>query len=193
MVAIIDYGTGNMKSITGAVERCGFDYCVTDDSDLILGASKVILPGVGAAQTAMSNLRAKSLDVVIPKIKGDVLGICIGMQIMCSYSEEGDVNCLSIFPNIVRRLHGDGIKVPHMGWNRLLQMRGDIFNGIPENAYQYFVHSYAPDVDNCTIATTSYGNLFSSALQRGNFYGTQFHPEKSGEMGEKILFNFLTM
>ena len=191
MTAIIDYNTGNLFSLISALERVGADYRLTSDPEEILSADSVILPGVGEASNAMSELRNRGLDQVIPLIKVPVLGICIGMQLMCSSSEEGNTECLGIFPNKVLKLKGKGIKIPHMGWNSIANTRSPLFAGIEEVAYFYFVHSFAPECNEFTAATTEYGELFSSALYKNNFYGTQFHPEKSGEMGERLLRNFI--
>ena len=169
----------------------GVDYKLTSDSEEILSSDSVILPGVGEASNAMSELRKRGLDKVIPLIKAPVLGICIGMQLMCSSSEEGDAECLNIFPNKVIKLRGKGIKIPHMGWNSVANTRSPLFTGIEERAYFYFVHSFAPVCNEFTAATTEYGDIFSSALSKNNFYGTQFHPEKSGETGEILLRNFI--
>lgn len=191
MTAIIDYNTGNLFSLISALERVGVDYRLTSDPEEILSADSVILPGVGEASNAMSELRKRGLDKVIPLIKVPVLGICIGMQLMCSSSEEGDTECLGIFPNKVLKLKGKGIKIPHMGWNSIANTRSPLFAGIEEGVYFYFVHSFAPLCNEYTAATTEYGELFSSALSKNNFYGTQFHPEKSGETGERLLRNFI--
>lgn len=191
MTAIIDYNTGNLFSLIASLERVGVDYKLTSDTEEILSSDSVILPGVGEASNAMSELRKRGLDKVIPLIKAPVLGICIGMQLMCSSSEEGDAECLNIFPNKVIKLRGKGIKIPHMGWNSVANTRSPLFTGIEERAYFYFVHSFAPVCNEFTAATTEYGDIFSSALSKNNFYGTQFHPEKSGETGEILLRNFI--
>lgn len=191
MTAIIDYNTGNLFSLIASLERVGVDYKLTSDSEEILSSDSVILPGVGEASNAMSELRKRGLDKVIPLIKAPVLGICIGMQLMCSSSEEGDAECLNIFPNKVIKLRGKGIKIPHMGWNSVANTRSPLFTRIEERAYFYFVHSFAPVCNEFTAATTEYGDIFSSALSKNNFYGTQFHPEKSGETGEILLRNFI--
>ncbi|MCK9628259.1 MAG: imidazole glycerol phosphate synthase subunit HisH [Bacteroidales bacterium] len=191
MTVIIDYNTGNLFSLMSALERIGTEYKVTSDPQDILSADSVILPGVGEASNAMSELRQRGLEKIVPIIKAPVLGICIGMQIMCSSSEESDTDCLGIFPNKVSRLRGPGIKIPHMGWNNVENTKSPLFTGIQDGAYFYFVHSFAPECNELTAATTEYGSVFSSALSEKNFYGTQFHPEKSGEIGEKILRNFI--
>ncbi len=198
MIAIIDYNTGNLFSVTCALDRIGAEYSVTSSAEEILNADSVILPGVGEASSAMYNLRATGLDKLIPALEIPVLGICIGMQLMCRSSEEGGASCMGIFPNEVVRLKSGGcdggnLKVPHMGWNRVTSLRTALFAGIDEGEYLYFVHSFAPAIGDATIATTSYGSVFSSALSTKNFFGTQFHPEKSGGAGEKILRNFINI
>lgn len=198
MIAIIDYNTGNLFSVTCALDRLGAEYVVTSSPEEIKAADSVILPGVGEASSAMSNLRATGLDKLIPTLKVPVLGICIGMQLMCRSSEEGKASCMGIFSNEVLRLkgeelNGDSLKVPHMGWNSITNLRTTLFEGIDEGEYLYFVHSFAPAIGKATIATTSYGTDFSSALYSGNFFGTQFHPEKSGGVGERILRNFINI
>ncbi|HBZ34863.1 MAG TPA: imidazole glycerol phosphate synthase subunit HisH [Rikenellaceae bacterium] len=191
MTIIIDYNTGNLFSLTAALNRLGSDYTISSAPEEILSADAVILPGVGEASNAFSSLKKKGLEKVIPQIKAPVLGICIGMQLMCAYSEEGDTKCLGIFPNIVKKLCGQGIKVPHMGWNTVKMSDSPLFEGITNDAYFYFVHSFAPDCGQYTVARTVHGLQFSSALSKNNFYGTQFHPEKSGIVGMKFLENFL--
>ncbi|MFI3280528.1 MAG: imidazole glycerol phosphate synthase subunit HisH [Rikenellaceae bacterium] len=194
MIAVIDYDTGNLRSVANALKRLGAEFCVTDDPQKIAAASKVLLPGVGEAQSAMCKLSERSLVEVIKSLQQPTLGICIGVQLMCQYSEEGDTECMGIFDSSVRRFPSDsGLKVPHMGWNSIEQLTGPLFEGIDQGSYIYYVHSYAPELSSQTIATTNYGLDFSAALCRDNFYGTQFHPEKSGEIGEKILSNFLKL
>ncbi len=201
MTAIIDYGAGNIFSLTSAVIRCGGECRLTSSPEEILSASSVIIPGVGAAGPAMKALKDRGLDKVIPLVRVPLLGICIGMQLLCSSSEEGDssdnarTNCLGIFPNKVKKFssNGSGLKIPHMGWNTLIGIKSPLFEGIEDGGYFYFVHSYFPESGKFTIASTFYSEEFSSALGRGNFFGTQFHPEKSGEIGERLLKNFLNM
>jgi glutamine amidotransferase len=196
MIAIIDYKTGNLRSVENAIGRLGKEYCVTADPDVIVKADHVIMPGVGEASSAMENLKASGLDTLIPRLRMPVLGICIGMQLMCRHCEEGDAQTIGIFNTDVLRFHPDkrkGIKVPHMGWNMVKSLKTPLFDGIKEGEWFYFVHSYAPSVCENTIALTENGITFSSALNKDNFFGTQFHPEKSGKAGEKILNNFINL
>lgn len=194
MVTIIDYGTGNLRSVTNALERLGADYALTADPRQITAAERVLLPGVGEAATAMQQLRDKGLVETLRSLRCPVLGICLGMQLLCTHSEEGDTPALGIFPNRVRRFPAvEGIKVPHVGWNAVEQLRSPLYDGVEEGAYVYYVHSYAADLNDCTAATTHYGIPFSGSLHRDNFYGCQFHPEKSGAVGQRILANFLAL
>lgn len=197
MIAIVDYGCGNLRSVENALDRIGCEYVLTADPKVILSADKVILPGVGNAGEAMANLREKGLEDVIKAIRRPVLGICVGMQLMCRDSEEGNVKCLGIFDSHVRRFNpAPDAKVPHMGWNSIgnLEKKGKLFEGIPSGSFVYFVHSYHPCLCQDTIATCRHGEtLFSAALRYENFYGTQFHPEKSGDVGERIIRNFIAL
>lgn len=196
MIAIIDYDTGNLRSVKNALMRLGAEFVVTSDHEEIRRADHVLLPGVGEASSAMEKLRERGLDLLIPSLNQPVLGICIGMQLMCRSSQEGDAQCMGIFPTDVKQLPADlkaGIKVPHMGWDTVSDLRGPLFDGIPDGSYFYFVHSFAPEWCTDTIAVTDYGTKFSAALGRANFYGTQFHPEKSGAIGEQLLSNFLKL
>lgn len=194
MIAIVDYKMGNLRSVENALARLGAEYQVTSDPEVILAASKVLLPGVGNAAEAMRNLRSAGLVDVIRSIRRPVLGICIGMQVLCRHSEEGDTDCIGIFDADVRRFEPeDGLKVPHMGWNTIHNLDSKLFKGIDGGAYVYFVHSYRPGLCSDTIATCTHGGMFSAALKYENFYGTQFHPEKSGDVGERILANFLAL
>jgi len=195
MIAIIDYNTGNIRSVMNALARIGATDCVlTADADVIRHASHVLLPGVGEAGTAMSELRDRHLDTLVPTLTQPVLGICIGTQLMCLSSEEGDTSCLGIFPTRIVRFQPTTVaKVPHMGWNTIDDLQSPLFNGIADGSFVYYVHSYYPELCSATIATTEYGLAFSGALHRDNFYGTQFHPEKSGNVGEQILRNFLSL
>ena len=195
MTVIVDYDTGNLCSVENSLRRLGAHYLVSCDAAEIVGADRVILPGVGEAATAMQNLRAKGLTDVIRSLRQPVLGICIGLQLMCRSSEEGQTECLGIFDTEVARFTGAGpdLKIPHMGWNTICQLGTPLFEGIREGEFVYFVHSYAPKVCSGTVATTEYGRMFSAAISRGNFFGTQFHPEKSGPVGERIMRNFIAL
>ncbi|MBR3285056.1 MAG: imidazole glycerol phosphate synthase subunit HisH [Bacteroidales bacterium] len=194
MIAIIDYKMGNLRSVKNALSKLGAEYTVTDDPAAIIAADKVLLPGVGYAAQAMANLRERGLVEVIRGLRQPVLGICIGMQVLCRYSEEGDTPCLDVFDTDVRLFKAqEGLKVPHMGWNSISNLDSKLFKGVDEGSYVYFVHSYRPGLCQDTIATSNHGGLFSAALKYENFYGTQFHPEKSGDVGEKILSNFLAL
>ena len=198
MTAIIDYDTGNLRSVAEALRRAGAEFTVTADPATLLRAERVILPGVGEASSAMARLREKGLDTLVPALTCPVLGICIGMQLMCLSSEEGDTRCMGIFPARVRRLpaaapDGGRIKVPHVGWDTLSGLRSPLFDGLDEGAYVYYVHSFAAEPCAETVAVTDYGGPFSAAFACGNFFGVQFHPEKSGETGARILRNFLNM
>ncbi len=191
-IAIIDYGAGNVQSVLFALERLGFVGIVTNDWITIKSADKVIFPGVGEASSAMKMLQESGLDVLIPTLKQPVLGICLGMQLMCKHSEEGSTNGLGIFDVNVVKFSQD-VKVPQMGWNTIFNLKTPLFEGIKENEFMYLVHSYYASLSENTIATTNYELEYSTALQRENFFGVQFHPEKSGIFGEQILKNFLNL
>ena len=193
MIAIVDYSTGNLCSVENALGRLGAEYVVTSDEKVIMSADRVLLPGVGEAAGAMARLRERGLDSVIKTLTQPVLGICIGVQLMCRHSAEGDTECMGIFGNDVLKFDNNTVKVPHIGWNTIGSLKTRLFEGIDEGSYVYYVHSYAPTVSEETIAVTDYGVEFSGALNRDNFYGTQFHPEKSGGVGEAILKNFLKL
>ena len=198
MIAVVDYDTGNLRSVADALHRAGAEFTLTADPALLRRADKVILPGVGEASSAMEKLRERGLDTAIPSLTQPVLGICIGMQLMCLGSEEGGAHCMGIFPTRVLRLpsvspSGDRLKIPHVGWDTISELRTPLFEGLDEDTYIYYVHSFAAELCDATIATTRYGIPFSAALARGNFFGTQFHPEKSGATGARILHNFLTL
>ena len=194
-VAIIKYNAGNIFSVDYALRRLGVEPVITADAEELTGADKVIFPGVGEAATTMDYLRRTGLDQLIKDLKQPVLGICLGMQLMCSRSEEGDVDCLGIFQTDVKRFHPQQHedKVPHMGWNTLTETRGDLFKGFDKEEFVYFVHSFYVPVNECTAAQAQYIHPFSAAIQKDNFYATQFHPEKSGKTGERILTNFLNL
>ncbi len=189
-IVIINYGAGNIQSIKFAIQRLGYEAVLTDDEQEIRNADKVIFPGVGEASSAMEKLRATGLDKVIPTLKQPVLGICLGMQLMCKYCEEGNTNGLNIFDVDVLKFDGTE-KVPQIGWNQIENLKSDLFKGISEKEYMYLVHSFYVPVNEETIAETNYGIKYASALKEKNFYGVQFHPEKSSKAGEKILKNFL--
>ena len=194
MIAIIDYKMGNLRSVENALKRLGAEFCVTADPVVISSADRVLLPGVGNAAEAMENLRKAGLVDVIRSLRRPVLGICVGMQVMCRHSEEGDVECLNIFDARVKRfVPALDVKVPHMGWNRIGNLESKLFKGLDGGSYVYFVHSYYPELCPDTIATSHHGVMFSAALKYENFYGTQFHPEKSGDVGERIIENFLKL
>ncbi len=189
-IVIINYGAGNIQSIQFALQRLGFEGILSNNVDEILSADKVIFPGVGEASSAMKKLKESGLDKLIPQLKQPVLGICLGMQLMCNFSEEGNTKGLGIFDvNVVK--FSSKVKVPQMGWNTIYNLKSELFKGISENEFMYMVHSYYVPKSENSIATTNYEVPFSSALQKNNFYGVQFHPEKSGKFGEQILSNFL--
>ena len=191
-LVIINYGAGNIKSIQFAFNRLGVDAVLSNNPDEILAADKIIFPGVGEASTAMKMLKKSGLDKLIPELKQPVLGICLGMQLMCKYTEEGNTTGLCIFQTDVKRF-SNNLKVPQMGWNVIKNLKSDLFSGIKENEYMYLVHSYYAEHCTETIAATDYGLNYASALQHNNFYGVQFHPEKSSLAGEQILKNFLEL
>ena len=194
MIAIIDYKAGNIRSVENALKRFGAEYVLTADPEIIRRADHVMLPGVGEASSAMRSLEDTGLIPLIKSLTQPVLGICIGLQLMCASSEEGDTECLGIFtPKVTRFPETPGVKIPHTGWNTISGLRGPLFRNIPEDSFVYYVHSYCPDIfADQTVAVTEYAGVrFSCALQRDNFFGTQFHPEKSGSVGAEILKNFI--
>lgn len=196
MTAVVEYDAGNIRSVIHALERLGVaDVVLTSDPAAIRAADRVILPGVGDASVVMASLRAAGLAEVVAALTQPVLGICAGMQILCEHSEEGDADGLGIFRTKVRRfrLADASLKVPHMGWNSLQDMSGPLFEGLSRPTYAYFVHSFYADVCEDTVAICSHGGNFSAALRRENFFGTQFHPEKSGPAGAAILANFIRL
>ena len=191
-IVIINYGAGNIQSILFAIERLGYKAILSNNPDEIKAADKVIFPGVGEASYAMKMLQKSGLDALIPTLKQPVLGICLGMQLMCNYSEEGNTKGLGIFDVGVVKFTSK-VKVPQMGWNTIYHLKSNLFSGIAENEYMYLVHSFYAPLCVETIARTNYELEYSSALEKDNFYGTQFHPEKSGDVGETILANFLKL
>ncbi len=195
MIAIVDYAAGNIRSVANALERLGARYEITADPARLRAAGRVILPGVGHAGRALDSLREKGLVPVIRSLRCPVLGICVGLQVLCRDSEEGSVEGIGVFDAHVKRFPDEPeIRVPHMGWNALGNLDGKLFKDIPAGAYVYFVHSYYPTLCPDTTATCRHGStLFSAALRYENFYGTQFHPEKSGAVGQQILQNFLSL
>ena len=187
-IAIIEYGSGNIFSVSSALKRLGADVIVTNETKIIESADAVIFPGVGHAKFAMEELKNKGLDRFIPTLKQPVLGICLGMQLMCDYTEEGDVTCLGIFDNVKVKKFVDSPKIPHMGWNKIFNNK-DFFEGCDSEVY--FVHSYYAEKSKYTVSEVNYGSDFSAALQKDNFFACQFHPEKSGKSGEQLLNNFI--
>ena len=191
-IVIINYGAGNIQSIKFAFERLGVHPVLSDDADEIRSADRVIFPGVGEASSAMKKLKATSLDLLIPELKQPVLGICLGMQLMCNYSEEGDTRGLGIFDVDVLKFN-HGLKVPQIGWNSIDDLKSRLFKDIDNCEFIYLVHSYYAPLCEETIAISEYGLIYSTALHRDNFYGVQFHPEKSSKVGARILSNFLSL
>ena len=194
-IAIIKYNAGNIRSVLYALERIDHTAMVTDNADEIRNADKVIFPGVGEASTAMNYLKDRNLDNLICSLTQPVLGICLGMQLMCKYSEENDTQCLGIFDESVRKFKVQSLKlkVPQIGWNSIYDLKSDLFKNVTENSYCYFVHGYFAAKGEHTIGTTNYVQPYSSALRKNNFYGVQFHPEKSATEGERVLSNFLNL
>lgn len=196
-IAIIQYNAGNVQSVLYALQRLGIDAVVTADPEQIRSADKVIFPGVGAAGTAMDYLKKNKLDKLIASLKQPVLGICLGMQLMCTHSEEDDTTCLGIFQVNVKKFvkpqNDHSLKIPQMGWNTIYQLSSSLFEKVPENSYVYYVHSYYAALSPQTIATTDYTTPYSAAIHKDNFYGVQFHTEKSAEAGARIIANFLKL
>lgn len=191
-IIIINYGAGNIKSIQFAFQRLGIDAILSHNPDEIIKADKVIFPGVGEASSAMKMLKESGLDKLIPQLKQPVLGICLGMQLMCNYTEEGDTKGLGVFNTNVKRF-SNNVKVPQMGWNTVKNLKSDLFKNISEGDYMYLVHSYYAESCTETIATSDYELEYASALENDNFFGVQFHPEKSSKAGEQLLKNFLNL
>ena len=192
-IAIIKYNAGNVQSVLYALQRLGTNAVVTDDANVITKADKVIFPGVGHANAAMQYLREHELDKLIISLKQPVLGICLGLQLLCNHSEEGGTRCLGVFDTEVKLFPSSGQKVPQIGWNNIYNYNSVLFEGLHKEAYVYFVHSYYAALSNETSVTTDYVLPYSSALQKNNFYAVQFHPEKSGKVGETILKNFINI
>jgi imidazole glycerol-phosphate synthase subunit HisH len=191
-LAIIKYNAGNIQSVLNALERLGVDAEVTDDAESIRAADKVIFPGVGEASSAMKSLKENNLDSIIRELKQPVLGICVGMQLLCEHSEENDTDCLALVPVKVKKFSSSlKLKVPQVGWNNIFALRSPLFNGVPESSYIYNVHSYYAEDSEYTIAKCEYGIQYAAAVKKDNFYGVQFHTEKSAEVGDKIINNFL--
>lgn len=191
-VSIVKYNAGNVQSVLFALERIGINAIVTDNIDELNTSDKIIFPGVGEASSAMNYLKGRKLDAAIVNLKQPVLGICLGMQLMCNYSEEGNTNCLGIFDNQIKLFKGE-VKVPKIGWNNIYELKTNLYKGIKENEYMYFVHSYYAEISEYTIAKTNYGIEYSSSLQKNNFYAAQFHPEKSSDAGQQLLENFIKL
>ena len=195
-IVIIKYNAGNIRSVLFALERIGAEALVTDEPDLILAADKIIFPGVGEASSAMNYLRERKLDLLIQNLRQPVLGVCLGMQLLCAHSEENDTSCIGIFNETVKKFspfEGQHLKVPQVGWNNIYDLKSALFTGIPQNSFTYFVHGYYIGLGETTIAKTDYVQPYSSALHKSNFYGVQFHPEKSAFVGERILKNFIQL
>lgn len=191
-IVLVDYGAGNVQSVKYAVNRLGYEPILTKSHDEIRSADKVVFPGVGSAKAAMEQLIDSGLDKLIPTLEQPVLGICVGMQLMCSYSFEGDVECLGIIDAEVKKFEG-GLKIPHMGWNSISDYKSSIFKDMSDDNQVYFVHSYYVPLNDFTVAKTNYGFDFSAAIQKDNFYAVQFHTEKSGDIGSQILKQFLEL
>jgi imidazole glycerol-phosphate synthase subunit HisH len=196
-LVIIKYNAGNTKSVEHALHRLGIQPLISDDHEIIKSADKVIFPGVGHAESTMKHLKSMQLDKLIKDLQQPVLGVCLGQQLLCAHSEEGNVECLNIFPVNVKKFEAQQyptetqFKIPHMGWNTITDLKSSLFNAVPEHSFVYFVHSYYCEHSAYTVATCNYILPFAAALQKDNFYATQFHPEKSGDTGSKILENFV--
>lgn len=191
-IAVVKYNAGNIGSVINALKRLGAEAEVTSDPETIRSSDRVIFPGVGEASSAMRSLRQSGLDKVLPHLDQPVLGICLGLHLLCEYSEENNTECLGVFTARVRKFTSESLKVPHIGWNTVGDLSGDIFQGLGDGSYLYFVHGFFVEIADDTIATCDYGETFSAALAKRNFRAVQFHPEKSGKVGERILKNFLS-
>lgn len=191
-IAIVKYNAGNIESVKNALRRLNVEPIVSDDAEVLRSADRVIFPGVGEASSAMNYLRARNLDAVIKSLTQPVFGICLGMQLLCESSDENATKCLGILPYRVRRFESSDLKIPQMGWNNIFDLKSDLFAGVEKNSHVYFVHSYYVEAGAETVATCDYGIDFSAAVRHENFYAVQFHTEKSGAVGERILENFLT-
>ena len=192
-VVVVKYNAGNIASVANALNRLGVEPIISDDAETLRTSDKVIFPGVGEASSAMNHLRERRLDVVLKTLNQPVMGICLGMQLLCASSEENETECLGIMPYRVRKFPSGGLKVPHMGWNTVSDLQQPLFEGIPSEEYFYFVHGYYVVTGKQTIATCTYGETFSAAIHHANFYAVQFHPEKSGIAGQKVLESFLKL
>ncbi len=192
-IAIVKYNAGNVESVKNALNRLNIEPILTDDANELKSADKVIFPGVGEASTAMNYLRTRNLDAAIKNLTQPVFGICLGMQLLCEFSEENATKCLGILPYKVRKFESDTLKIPQMGWNNIFDLKSHLFKNVAENSYVYFVHSFYVESGAETVATCDYEVNFSAAIQRKNFYAVQFHAEKSGAVGERILENFLNI
>lgn len=192
-VAIVKYNAGNTASVVNALRRLGVEPSITDEPDELATADKVIFPGVGEASTAMEHLRSNGLDGALRSLRQPFLGICLGMQLLCEATEENATECLGLIPGRVRRFAANGLKVPQIGWNRVVDLRSPLFEGVAEGSYVYFVHGYFLEPGPETVASADYGTRFSAAVNHENFYAVQFHPEKSGSVGRRILENFLKL
>ncbi len=192
-VVVIDYNAGNVQSVLFALKRIGVEAELSSEKGFINAADKLIFPGVGEASSAMNVLRERGLDKAIKEFKKPVLGVCLGMQLMTNYSEEGNTQCLGIFDTQVERFNSDEFKIPHVGWNNIEGLKSPLFRGVKENEYMYFVHSYFVKTNVFEIASTNYIDSFCSSMQKDNFYAVQFHPERSGTTGEKVLKNFIEL
>ncbi len=190
-IVIVKYNAGNVESVKNALNRSGVEPVLSDEAEVLRSADRIIFPGVGEASSAMRFLRGKNLDSVIKNLTQPVLGICLGMQLLCESSDENETECLGILPYRVRRFESESLKIPQMGWNNIFNLKGDLFKNIEESSYVYFVHSFYVETGNETMAACDYGVKFSAAVNHKNFYAVQFHAEKSGAVGEKILKNFL--